>query len=472
MALSLPPWGWWPLGWVGLGVLAWLVDGLPWRQRALVGLAFGLGQFVPGLWWMLEFNAVGAVLVMLLETAMVVGACVAARSLVALPAALVLAEFVRGEVPFGGLPMAGVALGQVDGPLAGAARLGGALLVLGLAALAGAFGAAVARRRPGRQAAALAFVVVAVSVLAWAAPDGGPSRRALSVDIVQGGGPRGFRGVETDPRDVFDRALAASERVRPGVELVLWPEDVIDVNVPIREAEEGAEMRDLAVGLGAPVVAGVVEDAGPDFFRNAAVLWEPDGRLAGRYDKVHRVPFGEYVPGRSLVSKVVDLSVIPRDAVSGSGPGILRPRATPPLGVVISFEVYFSDRARAAVEAGGQVLLVPTNAASFRTSQVPTTEVASAQLRAIETGRDVAQAAPTGYGAVIDHHGRVRVRTVLGRAEVLHGVLHARTWRTVYSRTGDGPVLAVVLAVLGWFWLGPRLRTWRSRRRSRTSPSP
>jgi apolipoprotein N-acyltransferase len=111
------------------------------------------------------------------------------------------------------------------------------------------------------------------------------------------------------------------------------------------------------------------------------------------------------------------------------------------------------------------VLLVPTNAASFKTSQVPTTEVASAQLRAIETGRDLAQAAPTGYGALIDSHGRVKARTTLGRREVLHGVMHERTGQTLYSRTGDGPV--VLLALLGLV-----LSAWRSRRPSRTSPSP
>ena len=79
-------------------------------------------------------------------------------------------------------------------------------------------------------------------------------------------------------------------------------------------------------------------------------------------------------------------SVIPRDAVAGEGPGLLRTDAGD-LGVVISFEVFFADRARAAVNAGGRVLLVPTNAASFTTSQVPAAELAAARLRAVEHGR-------------------------------------------------------------------------------------
>lgn len=460
VAFSLPPWGWWPLAWLGLGLLAWRLDRLTTRQRVLAGAAFGLGQFVVGLWWMLEFNLVGGVLVMLLETAAMVAAATFAPRLLAVPAALVLAEAVRDRVPFGGLPMAGVALGQVDGPFGGAARLGGALLVLALAAAAGAALAAAARRR-FKTAAVLAAATTLVAALGMVAPDGGPAGRPRKIAVVQGGGPRGFRAVDTDAREVFERHVQASQAITPPVDLVLWPEDVMDLTVPVEVSDEAAAVAALAIQVDAPVVAGLVEDDGPDRFRNAAVLWTPDGRISGRYDKVHRVPFGEYVPGRSVIKHLADLSVIPRDAVPGTGPGVLPGH----LGVVISYEVYFADRARAAARAGGRVLLVPTNAASFKTSQVPTTEVASAQLRAIETGRDLAQAAPTGYGALIDSHGRVKARTTLGRREVLHGVMHERTGQTLYSRTGDGPV--VLLALLGLV-----LSAWRSRRPSRTSPSP
>lgn len=454
VALSLPPWGWWPLAWIGIALLALTLDGRTerMRQRALAGAAFGLGQFVVGLWWMIEFQAIGGFLVMLLETAFIIVAVMAVPSrfaLVATPAALVVGEALRDRIPFGGLPMAGVALGQVEGPLAHNARLGGALLVLATAALAGSALAAAVRGRP-RLAAALAFAVIATTVLAWAAPDGGPPTQALDIAVVQGGGPRGFRAVDTNPRDVFDAHVAASERISadPPPDLVLWPEDVIDITEPITEAPEREALAELARRLDTPVVAGVVEDDAATRFRNAAVLWNEDGEIVDRYDKVHRVPFGEYVPGRALVAKLADLSAIPRDAVAGAGAGVLRAEHIGPLGVVISFEVYFADRARAAVNAGAELLLVPTNAASFKTSQVPTTEVAAAQLRAIETGRDLAQAAPTGYGALIDHHGNVLERSTLGRREVLRGTLHQRDARTIYTRIGDWPMILLAGVVL------------------------
>jgi len=97
---------------------------------------------------------------------------------------------------------------------------------------------------------------------------------------------------------------------------------------------------------------------------------------------------------------------------------------------------------------------VPTNASSYSTSQVPSQEVAAAQLRAWETGRDVVQAAPTGYSALIDHEGRVLARSVLGRQQVITGTLALRDGRTVFERVGDLPFLVLaILALAASSWL-------------------
>jgi apolipoprotein N-acyltransferase len=204
---------------------------------------------------------------------------------------------------------------------------------------------------------------------------------------------------------------------------------------------------EVARATGAVLVAGIIEDVGTDRFRNAAVAWAPDGSQVARYDKVRRVPFGEYIPFRSLVDRVADISAVPRDALEGRGPGILRTPAGP-LGVVISYEVFFADRARAAVRAGGLVLLVPTNASSFTTSQVPTQELAAARLRALETGRTVVQAAPTGFTAVVDPRGRVVARTDLGAPAVLERTVTLRDDQTLATRLGDGPPTGAATAVV------------------------
>ena len=167
----------------------------------MVGLACGLGLYAPGLWWMRAFSVPGYVVVVLLETAILAGALIlvpgrhgggveggrgetraaghpalAALAAPALPAALVLAEAVRGAWPFGGLPLAGVDLGQVAGPLGAAATVGGRLLVVALASAAGVGLATLGRgrREPvARMAGAVVLVLVAgAAALSAAAPDG------------------------------------------------------------------------------------------------------------------------------------------------------------------------------------------------------------------------------------------------------------------------------------------------------------
>ena len=246
--------------------------------------------------------------------------------------------------------------------------------------------------------------------------------------------------------------LRASRRLRPPLDLVLWPEDVIDVEGPVGATPEAEEVAAVARRSGATLVAGVVEGAGTTRFRNAAVVWSPrGGAIVGRYDKVKRVPFGEYVPFRSLVDRVADLSAVPRDAVAGSGPGVVRAGGAK-AGVLISYEVFFAGRARTATAHGAELLLVPTNAASYSTTQVPTQEVAAARLRAIESGRHLVQAAPTGYSAFVDHRGRVLARSTLGRREALVRPVTLRTGRTIYHRAGDWPVLALAAAGLAGAW--------------------
>jgi apolipoprotein N-acyltransferase len=463
LAASLPPWGWWPLAPAGAAVLVAALGGRPWARRLTAGFAGGVGLYGPGLWWMTEFSAPGYVAAVVVEAAILglAAALVPPRRgrLLAFPAALVAAEAVRGHWPLGGLPLAGIALGQAAGPLGPAARLGGHLLLVALVAGAGAAVTGVARwarhrheegtagegrRAPLGPVAGLA-AVVAVAAAGAAAPLP-EAAGTVAVAAVQGGGVRGLRAVFADPRVPFRAQVEASAGVGP-VDLVVWPEDVVDVEGPLAGSPEEATVADVARRLGATLVAGVVEDAGPGRFRNAAVVWSPDGRMVDRYDKVHRVPFGEYVPLRGLVRHLADLSAVPHDAIPGRGPGVLRTPAGP-LGVLVSYEVFFAERARAATRAGGRVLLVPTNASSYTTAQVPTQELAAARLRALETGRAVVQAAPTGFSAVVDADGRMRARSALGDRAVVEQVVTLRRGQTLATRLGDLPLVALAALIL------------------------
>lgn len=473
VAFSVPPWAFWSLAFPGIALFAWCLQGLRARSRAVAGMTFGFGLFGPTLFWISEFHGVGYIALLVLEGSFFAFAAVCTprrrlAGLVALPASYLLAEVARGVVPFGGLPMGGLPLGQATGPLVPIARLGGAYLLTGMAVSVGVALVALARRN-FRAASVLVLVPVAVAGLGAIAPDGsGGNRDRIRVAVVQGGGPRGFRAVDSDPGEVLEAHLAVSEALQPGAfDLVLWPENTIDV--PTIEGSEAADqLSALAQRLDATVIAGVTEDAGVDNFQNTSVAWGPDGAIVDRYTKVHRVPFGEYVPLRGLIGRFADLSVLPRDAVSGKGAGVVRTEAGD-FGVAISYEVFFSDRGRAAARAGGHVLLVPTNAASFTTSQVPTQEIAAGQLRAWETGRSLVMSAPTGYGAFVDARGRVLERTTLGRAEILTRDVEVRTGRTIYVVLGDLPVIVLALIVLGLSWSSDVLSVREPRRRRVTS---
>ncbi len=148
VGLSLPPLGWWPLGIAGVALIASALFGERLAGRLAVGLLAGFGQFFISLAWALQFNTAGYVVLAILETVFFVVACAVVPPgrgrLPAAAAALTLAEWARQTWPFGGLPLGGIALGQANGPLAPAARLGGSLLVAGVTFLAGTSLAALA----------------------------------------------------------------------------------------------------------------------------------------------------------------------------------------------------------------------------------------------------------------------------------------------------------------------------------------
>jgi apolipoprotein N-acyltransferase len=383
--------------------------------------------------------------------------------------AATLAEAIRWTWPFGGLPLGGVFLGQADGPLLQLARLGGPLL-LTAGVWAGGVGLASAwcawRRRwrraaggtgggasPWRGIGILAALGLAV-VVGAVAPDGGPPVRSLSVALVQGGGRRGVDHEEVPPASVFAAQVAATralDAASPRPALVLWPEDVIALAEPLRGSAQAAQMSEMARRLDATLVAGVTEPASPTTFRNEIVAWDPAGRIVGTFEKVHRVPFGEYVPYRSFFAHFAGLSGVPLDAVPGHGSGLLRTPAGP-LGTLVSFEVFYAGRSRTSVRAGAELLIVPTNTSSYATTQVPTQEVAADAVQAVETGRDLIQAAPTGYSSVVNQRGRVLARSVLGRRKVLTATVALRRGFTVYDHLGDLPILLLALVALGAGW--------------------
>ena len=449
VALSIPPWGWWPLALVGLVAFERLLADQPVWARAWRGFGLGAGWLFPATFWMADFTlpgylAVGVVFSLLYG--LVGAACPPGRSRwVALPALFVLAAAIRWRWPFGGVPLATLPMSQVDTPWAITVRVLGPLLLVGVcAAIAMVLAAALDRR--WQAALALAVVVLGLWGGAAIAPRGS-AIGTIDVAIVQGGGPQRTRAVDTEPGVVFERHLEASQLVQQPVDLVVWPEDVVDVHGLFANSNERLRLAELARELDATLVAGVVEDVSNTEAANFAAVFAPDGTQVDRYDKVRLVPFGEYVPLRSLIEPLAPDYLPARDMRPGDAPAVVDTPAGR-LGVSSSWEIFFEDRGRDAIGNGGEVLLNPTNGSSYWLTIVQTQQIASSRLRAMETGRWVVQAAPTGFSAFVDPDGNVHKRTGVSERKVIQSPVELRTGHTLATRAGPWPMIALALAAL------------------------
>lgn len=457
VALAMPPWGWWPLAFLGLAWFHGISTDAATRRGAFArGALFTLGWLLPATAWMWFISAPGWIIACLLF-ATLHGLAESLiwkldRRVFLQPLAHALVEALRFSWPFGGVPLASLAIAQAHGPLLPLARVVGAIGITWFAWQMATF--IRARKRHVITMAALAVVVVAPAPTGRLL-DGAPKVR---IAVVQGGGPQGTRAINTDPRVVHLRHLKETRdiSVDDKVDIVVWPENVVDV-ANFARSREFAEISDEARRLNSPILVGVTEDAGPGKFTNKQVVVLADGSLGDEYDKVRRVPFGEYIPMRGVLSAIgAPVHQVPTDAVSGSSKGVLDvPLAhatingakvdSVAVATAISWEIFFGGRVNEGVEAGASIVVNPTNGSSYRGTILQTQQIASSRIRAVESGRWVVQAAPTGFSGFIDNDGVVVSRTRIGEGTVISADVPLRTGRTWYSRLGDAPVIIVLL---------------------------
>jgi apolipoprotein N-acyltransferase len=464
VASSMPPWGWWPLAFVGLAMFTSLeLTATRARQRFTTGFVFGLGWFFPALAWMWFLTAPGYIVgVAMYASLHGLASLVVVRKdnnrsfLFLSPVAHMLIEVLRMCVPFGGVPLATLGIAQVGGPLHRVASIGGVIL---LSWLTWQVGALLAKRPRDfsvdhQHRRLLWSLCLLVLVGSYFAPRGSNTGHDFHVVAVQGGGPQGTRAINTNPRDVVERHLAATRTINNNIDnpidLVVWPENVIDV-ADFETSDELAEIGAEASRLNAPFAVGITEDVNREHFTNAQVIVTTDSEATSRYDKVRRVPFGEYMPMRSFLKSLgAPVDQVPRDALAGTEPAFLDvPTATgnERIGVVISWEVFFGGRAREGVKNGAGLIINPTNGSSYTWTVLQSQQVASSKLRAIETGRWVVQISPTGFSAFVDPEGNVYQRTGVSEQKVISRDIAIRSGQTLYVALGDKPWIALLALV-------------------------
>src|SRR5918993_2292465 len=462
-ALAMPPFGVLPALALSLAPAVWLLDGAgksgpsrwaPVRSAALVGWIWGFGYFVAGLWWLgaaflveadqfawaLPLGVLGlpALLAFFPALGFALARCLWTRDawrILAFAFGLTVSEWLRGHL-FTGFPWnnPGMALGQNLWLMQSASLVG----LYGLTFLAVLMGAAPALLPTGRTrrerwtapGLALAGLAAMAAFGAWRIP----SEPLASVEnvrlrIMQPNLPQDAKFNPRNRDAIMRRYLALS--ASPGRDdaqatHIVWPESAF----PFLLHRDPGSLNQIAtlLGPGSVLVTGAARMDEPlpgeavGKFYNAIQVIDEKGTILGSYDKVHLVPFGEYVP-KFLDALIRAMGL--RQFVHI--PGGFEPRATranltvpglPPVAASICYEAIFP---REALPDGPRpsLILNVTNDAWFGRTPGPYQHFAQARLRAVEEGLPLVRAANTGISAVIDPYGRVVAALPLGADGVL-----------------------------------------------------
>jgi apolipoprotein N-acyltransferase len=412
-------------------------------------MAFGFGFYGATIYWILLFGEmawVALVLLCMASTALfgLVAPAICRRGhplvqAAGLSALWVVVDWIRTMWPLGGFSWGTVGLSQVaNRPTLHLAAVTGAwgvtFVVIAVNALiaetiAGERGLG---RVAGRAAIAVALVLAPVLI-----PSSVPNGAAVSVATLQ----VDVRRAANDAAAAEDVGVAAlnmslHERLSGAPDLVVWGEGALDPGAANDPATIAAVRRTIE-RLGAPTLVGAVLNDADGTEHTSVVLFDGAGVPVDRYDKVHLVPFGEYVPWRSRLSWISALEQIPVDRTPGESVHTVQTAGLPPFGTPICYENSFPALTRAFVRAGAAFLVVTVNNASYGNTAASAQHLQMSQMRAVENGRWVIDAAVSGISAYIDPTGRVVASAGLFEPTILRHDVVGSDLQTPYVRLGD-----------------------------------
>jgi apolipoprotein N-acyltransferase len=491
-SLAMAPFNAWPVLFVTFPVAVWLIDGsAAGRLRgvpaaALAGWWFGLGYFVPGLYWigyaflvdaptfawLMPFAVLGLPAYLALFTAF--GFALArliwtrdATRVLALAASLTIGEWLRGHV-LTGFPWNAFGYALTE-PLA-LAQTASLIGLWGLTFLSVAIFASPAvliegasrGRKPWIAPVLALALLVAMGIFGAVRLSLNPTATVANVKlrIMQPNLQQDVRFNYSAKAEVMRKYLTLSDRASgpqsTGVRdasILIWPESAFPFFLT-READAMAQIADL-LPKGTVLITGSVR--APDLppgvritrAYNSIYVIDHDGSVLSVYDKLHLVPFGEYLPFQELMEKLgfEQLTKVQGGFIPGTRRRTLAipnaPRALP----LICYEAVFPGDVAPGDDRPGWIVNL-TNDGWFGISTGPYQHLQQARLRAIEEGLPVVRAANTGISAVIDPLGRMVARLGLGVEGVLDSSLPSAIPPTIYARSGDIPAAIIVAAAL------------------------
>ncbi len=253
----------------------------------------------------------------------------------------------------------------------------------------------------------------------------------------------------------------------PRPDLIVWPESPAPFfandplfRVILSQTATNAQAYIIAGAVGSDMPKAPGEE--PRQIYNSAVLVAPDGTWTARYDKVHLVPFGEFVPLKSLLTFAQKLTREVGDYVPGNGRKVFD-LGRYKVGTFICYESVFPGEVRQFAANGAQLFVNISNDGWFGPTAAPYQHLNQARMRAIENQRWILRATNTGITAVIDPYGRVleqAPRNVQVTLDVPFGIISAQTF---YTHHGDWFAWLCVIISLAFVLSGTRLTQWMRR---------
>lgn len=443
------------------------------RSGALIGFTHALCVYLPLLPWVGEF--VGSLPWIALSVAcatysVITGAFGALVmrwrcGFAAFPLVYVAVEYVLSSFPFGGFSWVRLAWGQINGPLAHFAPLGGpalvtfATVVMGTALAEFVRTCAVAKSQRLMAAAPAALILslpITCSIFAGVIVDRPePTTGEVTVGAVQGNVPRmGLdfnaqrRAVLANHVNVTKELAADLESNGEEVDMVFWPENASDVN-PFMDEQAFDAITGAVDAVGAPVLVGTLtKDEVGD--RNTAVVFDPHDGPGDIHNKKYLQPFGEWMPWRDFFRNFSEYVDMAGDFKPGDGNGTVR-MGDHIVGIATCYEVAFDMAYRDAVKAGARILTTPTNNATFGFTDMTYQQLAMSRFRALETDRAVVIAATSGVSAIVHPDGRVSQHTEIFQPGYLVETLPLRdsvTFAVKYGRLIQWLLVVAGIAVM------------------------
>ena len=279
--------------------------------------------------------------------------------------------------------------------------------------------------------------------------------QVMEVSLIQGNIDQSIKWNEKFQRDTLNSYERLSMKNAPANGgLIIWPETAVPFSF-----QEMNNLHDQITNLSLATkswllfgsVSSLQKKSGDDYF-NSAYLLSPSGEIKGKYDKVHLVPYGEYVPLRNVFPFIKGLTAGIGDFGTGAGyyPLSLGDKK---IGILICYEAILPFAARMYKKRSAELLVNITNDAWFGTTSAPFQHFSMAIFRAVETRLYLVRAANTGISGIIDPGGRIIAQTNIFQEDALKGYIKFVKIPTFYAEYGDLLVIiCFVLIIFYFFW--------------------